>query len=1092
MIAAAIASLFVLQAAGQPATADDPALQAAVRRFYETQEQEDVAGYLALWSSKGRRPSPEQLKFIFETGDDKFSEIQIVRVFESRGQVRVRVEALRERTPAPRPGSSTLLPLTARIRASLTFEREGEAWKLLREGQPADEIASAMMEASTDAERDALLESEPDLLGPPLLTALARLGGGASVIQNHAGALQVYQQLAAVARRGGFRKEEGEALQNIGNALYFLRRFPEALTAYEQRLALERERQDDAGIASALGGIATIRYSYAEYSEALLRYREALALQERLDDVAGIAFTSISIGNITYLQGDFTAAVAAYRRSLDLNRSMSNADGESRALEGLGRVHLAQGDYSSALEAFEAVLLDSRLQGARDRLGSAAQNAGDVHLRLGNLEAAKAKYNESRGHYEAMKDLSNVGRLLQSIALTEIVAARFAAAEELYVRSGSICAKADDRICSAAAVAGLGYAQNAQEKFWDAAASYRKAAAEFETLGRADDAGRSEIGLSQALLGAGDVAGAVDAAVRARRIAVSLDQDDLLWRALTAEARGIRKLGDTGRALGVARAAVVALDRLAAAALERPAASLTTDAAGALATFIVLQAESGDASGAFATSERLRALDVRAGVATNEREIVRGMTDGERTEERTVSTELLTRLAQLTREKALPKPDAVRVATLEKAVEEAKGARRRSLAQLLQRHPDLRIWRGLGPPAGVLDAAPLLIDRGELIVSFVLDDDALVTLTVTRQEDGAIALPSLVIEAHVMHVNRRQVNASILALQHTAAQNDGAGWHKAMGDLAAIIPPAVHERLQSASKIRIIPHDVLWRLPFEALPAGDHLLGDRATISLSGSLDALIRSNAHAKTRPEGQALAVAAPELGADRAARLKRVAPGWQLRDADTANVEVNAVAATYPDRRAAVLSSTAATERALRDRHDATTLHIAAPFRINSASPLFSPILLTVGGAGGTGEAPPGPVPQASTPPQPASVPSARHDPSDDGSLELREVMNMNFSAAVAVFSDGSATSMRDGAAAADVLQWGWLAAGVPSVLIARWAAPPQAAAVFLAEFHGQLRQGASPSDAVRAAQRLVRSSPDTSAPIYWAGWMLLGAR
>ena len=47
-----------------------------------------------------------------------------------------------------------------------------------------------------------------------------------------------------------------------------------------------------------------------------------------------------------------------------------------------------------------------------------------------------------------------------------------------------------------------------------------------------------------------------------------------------------------------------------------------------------------------------------------------------------------------------------------------------------------------------------------------------------------------------------------------------------------------------------------------------------------------------------------------------------------------------------------------------------------------------------------------------------------------------MNLSLQARVAILTDGAATAMRDGASAADVVQWAWLAAGVPSVALARW--------------------------------------------------------
>jgi CHAT domain-containing protein len=363
-------------------------------------------------------------------------------------------------------------------------------------------------------------------------------------------------------------------------------------------------------------------------------------------------------------------------------------------------------------------------------------------------------------------------------------------------------------------------------------------------------------------------------------------------------------------------------------------------------------------------------------------------------------------------------------------------------------------------------------------------------------------LPALVVEANVTHVSRRQLNGSVIALRQAAALNDGRGWKKAVDDLAAVIPPAVRARLTSASKIIVMPHDVLWRVPFEALPSGGRLLGDHASISLAGSLGSLIHSSSIPIASSDRRTLAVGAPELTPDRTARFKHVAPGWALRVREPADVELEAVSATYDARAVTVLSGTAATEAAVRAHLRASLLHVAAPFRINAASPLFSSILLS---------SPAVPVPPAgaaapertagapTTGASPASATSmalensaARRNATDDGALELREVMNLGLNARVAIFSDGAATSMRDGASAADVLQWGWLAAGVPTLLVARWAAPPAAGAQLLSEFHKRIQGGVDPAAALRAAQLAVRSRPETAAPIHWAGWMLLGSR
>ncbi len=76
----------------------EPELDAAVHTYFETQEKEDVAGYIDMWSSAAQRPSPAMLKFIFDAGEDQYSEVAILRATRTADGARVRVGALRVRT----------------------------------------------------------------------------------------------------------------------------------------------------------------------------------------------------------------------------------------------------------------------------------------------------------------------------------------------------------------------------------------------------------------------------------------------------------------------------------------------------------------------------------------------------------------------------------------------------------------------------------------------------------------------------------------------------------------------------------------------------------------------------------------------------------------------------------------------------------------------------------------------------------------------------------------------------------------------------------------------------------------------------------
>jgi tetratricopeptide (TPR) repeat protein len=1051
-IAISLALVLSLSSGRTAQVLDDPSIRAAVESYYKALEAEDIDAYVALWS-KTAAPQRQSVEFLFKFVDDRFFDIQITRAVIVQDRLRIRLSLRRERTrPSAVPGASPTLQ-SIEERAALTFVKEGDAWKVVSEGDPSNDLAGAIVQAETAADREALLAAEPDLVDRLLVLALSRIASNAAATRNYPRAQEVFQLALDLARRTKSRKEEGEALQNLGNTHYFQRKFPEALAAYEERLALERDRGDDAAMAAALAGLGTIRYALAEYTDALKHYRLALAIQERLDDRASSASTLISTGNVRYLQGDYPGAIRDYSTSRDLYRSFAYTDGEARALEGLGRTYAAQGDYAAALTAYGGVLAEGRARNDRARQGTATRSLGDIHLRLGNADVARRFYEESRDHFTAVKDPSSAGRVWQGLGMTELLAGKVEAAEEAYARSATLCNGIEDAECVAHAFVGLGFAQFAQEKFNESIASYQKGIAGFTTLGSRESAARAEIGLSQALTGIKNFTAALAASERARHAAIALSNDDVLWRALTADARTLRRRGDATQALSAAKAAVTVVERMQETALRKPATAIPADAETVFAATTVLQAEAGDAAAASAAATRLRALHLRNALAVNEREIAPGMTQDEREKERVAAAELLSLLAQAARQRGLPKPDKEKIAALEGRIDSATTARQEWMEQLYSRLPDLRVWRGLLPPPSASDLTSN-VSAGTVLIEFIVDDEDVVMLVTS-------ANPELSVTAFTTGIRRRTLTERVNALLQAPVLRDAARWKTAAAPIAALLPPQAWRVLAGASKVIVIPHDILWRVPFEALPLAGGYLGDRAEIVYAGSRAAFARAAA-VPAVPVKSVVATAAPEIGEGMRERLQQTAPGWTIRTPDRAADEARAVAAVYGED-ATTLTGVEATESAIVDGAQRSSIvHIASPFRINGASPLFSPILVSPSEAG-----------------------EAAVD-----SFELREVMNMRLGAAVAVLSDGAATSMLDGAAAADVVEWGWLAASVPAVIVARWSTETQPANALLAAFHRRLLKGEEPASALKLARAEVRKRPEWTAPFFWAGWLGLG--
>ena len=148
-----------------------------------------------------------------------------------------------------------------------------------------------------------------------------------------------------------------------------------------------------------------------------------------------------------------------------------------------------------------------------------------------------------------------------------------------------------------------------------------------------------------------------------------------------------------------------------------------------------------------------------------------------------------------------------------------------------------------------------------------------------------------------------------------------------------------------------MPDDVLWRVPFEALPVDDGFLGDRTTIVYAGSATSLY----HAAIRASRIGHAAAACRCGAGCPCTHTRSSASHRtrvdVRPPDSTGAEVRSIASVFDDPPAAILTGEAATESAVRAQAaGASIVHIAAPFRMNGASPLFSAILLSAEGSAG----------------------------------------------------------------------------------------------------------------------------------------------
>jgi len=315
----------------------------------------------------------------------------------------------------------------------------------------------------------------------------------------------------------------------------------------------------------------------------------------------------------------------------------------------------------------------------------------------------------------------------------------------------------------------------------------------------------------------------------------------------------------------------------------------------------------------------------------------------------------------------------------------------------------------------------------------------------------AFAITADTIAAFDLGLPRRQLSVLVDfargSMSRVADEGESENWRAPLASLweKLFAPIDASGVLDGKTVLRISPNAELHYLPFAALlsqPEGEFLI-ERFTIMYVPSASVWDRLMARRHASTTGRILLMA-PVPERLPATRLEASEVGRLMGEGST------------------LLLGEDATESALRSLLGSyDVLHLATVGVLNTTNPLFSYLQLARAG-------------------------------SDDGRLEVHEVFGLDLKASLVVLSAcetglGSG-NLADVPAGDDWVGFvgSFLFAGADDVLATLWRVEDVATSEFMAEFYGQLRDGSSPESSLALTQRHYLAQPNTSHPLYWAGF------
>ena len=1092
---------------GGATSPDEVALRSLVVKYFDAYAKEDLDSVMSLWAkdAPGVASRRDLLRRMFAIEDYRFSEptISRIKVEGSLASARVVVErnAIKLRDSSTSTVKSTL-------RSDISFVMENGEWRLLSEASAVAGLAIALTAAKTDADREAVLAGDPDLVNRELLALLANQSDRAFTQSDYPRALSILMSERLVAERLGEKKGASQAWMNTGIIHFDQKRYQQALDAYQKGLAIEEGLGRRLELANYLTNIGLAQSALGKPRQAIEYLQRGLAIYEELNEKRDVADTLENIGNAHYEQGDYELASEFYRRSLKWIESATayagrlftlaqteyeqgndeaaigfyaeaasklTAAGEKRsvgyAMHNIANIYYSQGDYAQAMNYYRRCLAAEKDGGSPQGVAGALQGIGLIHALDGNHALALEAYRENLSAVESLPDKANIAAAWQKVGGALFSLGQLDQALEAFKQALAVSPTPN-------ALIDLGVTHASKGDFTAALDAYQKAKALFEAMKNAPGfSGDSALGVATVLLNEckvhyaqKDYVKTIEQATQAAALAKQYGDYDLFWQARYSVGKAQYRSGKLDLARQAFVEAITTIEMLRPQQRSGQQPLFYESKLAPYQAMVDVAVSEGKGNEALDYAERAKSRALTGVLRSAKVWITKTMTPREREQERKFLIDVAALNTKIQRERERQNPNKARLNDLTEKLGKAQKDYAAFRDRLFARRPQLKTLRGEGKPIDAARAAALLTGPETALLDFVETDESVYLFAFTKTGGRPRSRqPVSPLKIYILGVDRGDLNARVIRFQEaiTGRSDDAQAQARELYDL--LLKPA-QEQIAARTHLVIAPDAVLWSLPFQALQTEDgRYLIENYAVSYAPSLTALgaisaLRARPKPRRAPPPSLLALVNPALSPVIETRIKSILPAEKTGQAPDAQNEVDELSKLYGEQRIAVLVGPGASENRMKaeaGKYD--LLHLNVRGVLNETAPLFSFAAL-----------------------------SSNAEAKEDGALEVREIFDLDLKSDLTVIPASELAWPKAGAMRSLTgLTWALFVAGCPATVVSRWRCDESSDLTL--EFHRRIKASWRKESKARTWQEAVRQSlslEERRHPYFWAGFSMLG--
>ena len=365
---------------------------------------------------------------------------------------------------------------------SLEWSRTSAGWQIEREFLVQEELAVRLEAASSDQQRDDILDKEKRFVNSTLLGSLSTKAVRHSTRAEYDTALRYVRLQQVIAERLGDQPGIAASWMNTAIVKHALDEQETALRAAHQALALYESLKLKRGIALAQENLSNIYRALGDHRRAFHFAQKSLRLAEEQNHRKAMMYALSELAIIYGQQNNAEQALAHAERAFSIARETGDNLSMAMLQHDMGLQYERFGDYPRALAIFQQLLTQMETSGDKGGTAMMRDQIGRIHAIQGRYEEALQYHREAFAGLVAANKKRATVISLNNMSTVYLLQKNYAEALSVSEQAVAGARETERKIDVYVALTNLGYAQLGLNRLAEAAKSFGEAVTIVETL----------------------------------------------------------------------------------------------------------------------------------------------------------------------------------------------------------------------------------------------------------------------------------------------------------------------------------------------------------------------------------------------------------------------------------------------------------------------------------------------------------------------------------------------------------------------------------------------------------------------------------